>query len=174
PNGTGLRQLTQLAGDATAPHWSPDGTRIVFELDHPTGEPLCSVMLMNADGGGLTDLTPGNQNGCEATPSFTPDASVIVFEHFDDSTGADAIWSMTLSGAHRHLIPAGTGSGVTNPEVSPDGTTLSFVDANGQDFGQALFTAHIDGTSLRQLTPFTLHVGIKPTSPPAATPITLT
>ena len=32
PNGTGLRQLTHLDGNATSPHWSPDGTRIVFEL----------------------------------------------------------------------------------------------------------------------------------------------
>jgi Tol biopolymer transport system component len=173
PNGTGLRQLTHLDGDATAPHWSPDGTRIVFELDHPTGEPLCSVMLMNADGSGLTDLT-GNRNGCEATPSFTPDGTRIVFEHFNDITGADAIWSMNLSGADRHLITTGTGSGVTNPEVSPDGTMLSFIDANGQPLGQALFTAHIDGTGLRQLTPFTLDVGIKQSWAPDGSRITLT
>jgi len=98
PNGTGLRQVTHLPGDATAPHWSPDGNRIVFELDHPTGEPGCSVMVMNADGSGLTDLT-GNRNGCDATPSFTPEGTRIFFEHFDDITGMDAIWSMNLSGA---------------------------------------------------------------------------
>src|SRR5215471_11235132 len=39
PNGTGLRQLTHLTGDATSPHWSPDGTRIVFERDQPRGLP---------------------------------------------------------------------------------------------------------------------------------------
>jgi Tol biopolymer transport system component len=144
PNGTGLHQITHLPGDATSPHWSPDGTRIVFELDHPTGEPLCSVELMNADGGGLTDLT-GNRNGCGAAPSVTPDGSRIFFERFEDITNVDAIWSMNLSGGDRHLITAGTGSGVTNPEVSPDGTMLSFVDFNGQPFGQALFTANTDG-----------------------------
>jgi Tol biopolymer transport system component len=174
PNGTGLRQITHLPGDATALHWSPDGTRIVFELDHPTGEPFCSVELMNAGGSGLTDLTPGNQNGCEASPSFSPDGARIVFEHFDDITGADAIWSMNLSGAGRHLITTGTGSGVTNPEVSPDGTKLSFVDGNGQDFGSALFTANIDGIGLRQLTPFTLDVGIKQSWAPDGSRITLT
>ena len=146
----------------------------MFELDHPTGEPLCSVMLMNADGSGLTDLTPGNQNGCDATPSFTPGGTRIFFEHFDDSTGADAIWSMNLAGADRHLITTGTGGGVTNPEVSPDGTTLSFIDFNGQDFGQALFTARIDGTGLRQLTPFTLDVGIKQSWAPDGSRIALT
>ena len=173
PNGTGLRQITHLDGNATSPHWSPDGTRIVFELDHPTGEPLCSVEIMNADGSGLTDLT-GSQNGCDATPSFSPDGTRIVFEHFDDITNVDAIWSMNTSGADRHLITTGTDNGVTAPEVSPDGTTLSFVDANGQNFGQALFTAHIDGTGLRQLTPFTLDVGIKLSWAPDGSRITLT
>ena len=172
PNGTGLRQVTHLPGDATAPHWSPDGNRIVFELDHPTGEPGCSVMVMNADGSGLTDLT-GNRNGCDATPSFTPEGTRIFFEHFDDITGMDAIWSMNLSGADRHLITTGTGSGVTAPEVSPDGTTLSFIDANGQPFGQALFTARIDGTGLHQLTPF-IDVGVKQSWAPDGSRITLT
>jgi Tol biopolymer transport system component len=171
-NGTGLRQITHLDGNATFPHWSPDGTRIVFELDHPSGEPLCSVDLMNPDGSGLTDLT-GNRNGCEAAPSFTPDGTRIVFERFDDITNVDAVWSMNLSGGDRHLITTGTGSGVTNPEVSPDGTTLSFVDFNGQPFGQALFTANIDGTNLRQLTPFTLDVGIKQTWAPDGSRIAL-
>jgi Tol biopolymer transport system component len=173
PNGTNLRQLTHLDGNANTPHWSPDGTRIAFELDHPTGEPSCSLILMNADGSGLTDLT-GNRNGCEAAPSFSPDGSRIVFERFDDITNIDAIWSMNLSGADRHLITTGTGSGVTNPEVSPDGTMLSFVDFNGQDFGQALFTAGIDGTGLRQLTPFTLDVGIKQSWAPDGSRIALT
>src|SRR5262252_10797355 len=118
PNGTGLRQLTHLPGNATAPHWSPGGTRIAFELDHPAGEPLCSVMLMNADGTDLTDLT-GNRNGCEATPTFSPDGTKIFFERFDDNTNVDAIWSMNLSGQDRHQITTGTGSGVTNPDVSP-------------------------------------------------------
>jgi Tol biopolymer transport system component len=173
PNGTDLRQITHLDGNATSPHWSPDGNRIVFELDHPTGEPLCSVEIMNADGSGLTDLT-GTRNGCEASPSFSPGGSRIVFERFDDITNVDALWSMNLSGGDRHLITTGTGSGVTAPEVSPDGTMLSFVDSNGQPFGQALFTANIDGTNLRELTPFTLDVGIKLSWAPDGSRITLT
>jgi Tol biopolymer transport system component len=173
PNGTDLRQITHLDGNATSPHWSPDGNRIVFELDHPTGEPLCSVEIMNADGSGLTDLT-GNRNGCEAAPSFSPGGSRIFFERFDDITNVDAIWSMNLSGGDRHLITTGTGSGVTAPEVSPDETMLSFVDSNGQPFGQALFTASIDGTNLRQLTPFILDLGIKLSWAPDGSRITLT
>jgi Tol biopolymer transport system component len=173
PNGMGLRQITHLDGSATSPHWSPGGNRIAFELDHPSGEPFCSVEIMNADGSGLTDLT-GNRNGCEAAPSFSPGGTRIFFERFDDITGVDAIWSMDLFGTDRHLITTGTGSGVTNPEVSPNGTKLSFIDFNGQPFGNALFTVSIDGTSLRQLTPFTLDVGIKQSWAPDGSRITLT
>jgi Tol biopolymer transport system component len=147
PNGTGLRQITHLDGSATYPHWSPDGTRIAFELDHPSGEPFCAVMIMNTR---------------------------IFFERFDDITNVDAIWNMNLSGGDRHMITTGTGSGVTNPDVAPDGTKLSFIDFNGQDFGNALFTAGIDGTSLRQLTPFALDVGVKQSWAPDGSRIALT
>jgi Tol biopolymer transport system component len=127
---------------------------------------------MNADGSGLTDLT-GNQNVCEGAPSFSPNGTRIFFERFDPSTNVDAIWSMNLSGGDRQQITTGTDNGVTNPEVSSDGTMLSFVDANGQPFGQALFTANIDGTSLHQLTPF-FDVGIKQSWAPDGNRITLT
>jgi Tol biopolymer transport system component len=159
PNGHDLRQLTHVDGDAVHPDWSPDGRRIVFELDHPSGPTYCSVELVNTDEGGIVDLT-GQRNGCEAQPSFTPDGQRIVFERFDDITNVDAIWSMNLSGGDRQEITTGTG-GVTDPNVAPDGTTLSFVDFNGADLGQALYTVRMDGSDLTQLTPFDFDVAVK-------------
>ena len=35
PDGTGRRQLTRVDGDAISPDWSPNGRKIVFEVDHP-------------------------------------------------------------------------------------------------------------------------------------------
>ncbi|MDQ6778796.1 MAG: hypothetical protein M3071_21800 [Actinomycetota bacterium] len=160
PNGHKLHQITHLVGDAVHPHWSPDGHRIVFELDHPQGEPLCSVELVNADGSGLVDLT-GVRNGCEEAPSFTPVGQRIVFKRFDDTTKVDAIWRMDLTGRERQQITTGTDQGVTDPEVSPDGKTMSFVDNNGLQFGQALYTSRVDGSNLHQLTPFAFDVAIK-------------
>jgi Tol biopolymer transport system component len=159
PNGTDLRRITDLPGDAVQADWSPDGTRIVFELDHPEGDPFCSIELVNADGSGRVDLT-GASHGCEAQPSFTPDGRRIVFERYDDVTNVDAIWSMDLAGGTRQLITTGSG-GVTDPNVSPDGKTLSFIDYNGLDLGQALATTRIDGSGLFHLTPFTFDVAIK-------------
>jgi Tol biopolymer transport system component len=67
---------------------------------------------------------------------------------------------MNLQGADRLRITAGTGTGVTAPKVSPDGTMLSFVDYDAAGHG-ALFTAKIDGSKLHQLTPFALAIQTK-------------
>jgi Tol biopolymer transport system component len=160
PNGQDLDRITNVLGDAVNAEWSPDGRAIAFELDHPNGGG-CSVELMSFDGSRLTDLTQDDPNICEAQPAFTSDGSRLVFERYDAYANVDAIWSMDLTGADRHLITTGTNNGVTDPNVSPDGTTLSFIDSNGQDFGQALYTSGIDGGNLFQLTPFSFDVAIK-------------
>src|SRR5262245_10577948 len=158
PNGDDLRQITHTAFDSVNPDWSPDGGRIVFEM----GTADCSaVALVNADGGDLVPL-PTAPNSCEGQASFTPDGQRIVFEQFVyDPCCADAIWSMNLSGGDRHRLTDGTGFGATDPNVSPDGTRLSYVGFNGLDFGQGLFTTGFDGANTLQLAPYSADVAIK-------------
>ena len=46
-NGTGLKQLTNVAYDNTDPAWSPDGKKIAFLSQRDNGT---NVYVMNADG----------------------------------------------------------------------------------------------------------------------------
>jgi Tol biopolymer transport system component len=155
--GHDLRQITNVSGDAVQPHWSPDGTQIVFEFDTATS---ANVAIMNADGSGLVDLSP-LPNGFEDTPSFMPDGKRILFHRFQFSPCCDdAIWTMNLDGSDRQRI-IGPTIGTTDPEAAPDGQSFSMVGFNGQPFGQALFTAGIDGSHLFQLTPFAFDVAVK-------------
>ena len=155
-HGGHLRQITHVSGaDAVNPDWSPDGRRIVFEFDT---EESPRVAFVNADGSGLVVL-PSAPGGTEGQPSFTPDGSRIVFTRFDGVE--EATWSMRLDGTDRKRITAGPGD-ATDPNVSPDGASLSFVGVrNHVEFDQALYTARLDGSVPRRLTPFSSDVAIK-------------
>ena len=132
-DGTDLTRLTHLEGDAVNPDWSPDGTNIVFELDHPDGPVFCSVELMNADGSEIVDLTTGQHpagwSGCENQPSFTPDGRRIVFGQFDDTTQVESIQSMNLTGGNRVEVSDGIGGGSPIPmcrrTAPPSASSLS-------------------------------------------------
>jgi Tol biopolymer transport system component len=140
PNGHDLRQITHVGGDATAPEWSPDGTRIAFTFND------CSVAIMDADGRDVS-LIADDPSLCQSDPSFTPDGTRLVFGHFDWlGTAADEIWSMKLDGTDKRVV---TGAGNTDPNVSPNGRKLSFKDATVG----ALWVQNMDGTGLVQVSP---------------------
>ncbi|HEY6888663.1 MAG TPA: hypothetical protein VI300_12815 [Solirubrobacter sp.] len=153
PNGSDLRQITHVSGDAINADWSPDGRLIAFDIETPDSAQLA---IMHADGSGLVTLSKAPGNLFEADPSFTPDGRHILFDTFNGEV--EALWSMKLDGSDRRLIK--TGSAV-DPNVSPDGRRVAFMDFNGEPFGQALFTVDINGRNPLQLTPFSFNVGFR-------------
>jgi Tol biopolymer transport system component len=159
-NGDHLTRITHADGDAVHPDWSPDGRQIVFELDHPSGPPFCSIILMNAEGTHMVDLT-GQRTGCEGQPSFAPDGRRIVFGRFNDVTNVEAIWSMSLDGGDRHRITTGIGRGVTDPNASPNGELVSFIEYSGNELSQAIATVDFDGSYLDKVVPFSFDVAVK-------------
>ena len=161
PDGTGLRQITNLPGDAFLPHWSPESNRIVFEFDpaNVVANDFCNIATMNRNGGGLRILPLANGDQCEASPTFSADGHRIYYEGFD-GVSRDAIFSMERNGNDRRFVSDCQGTGVTDPEVSADGTMISFTCFSPEG-DSALFDANIDGSGLRQLTPFSDEVGNK-------------
>lgn len=155
-SGHGLRQIThQTNADATSPDWSPDGRRLVFTLENEAGAHL---MLIRPDGSEARDLSAGQPVCCETNASFTPNGERLVYEHFDPTTETDSLRSLDLKTLHRTLIATVDN---TDPNVSPDGRTISFVHFGDGDLQQGLSTISANGTGLRQVVPFVADVAIK-------------
>jgi Tol biopolymer transport system component len=152
-NGTGLTQLTTIGGNASSPDWSPDGARIAFGVDE------AGLFVMNADGSGLHQIASfGGQ------PAFTPDGHHVVYE-CGECDGGDGVFLMLDDGSNapglRLTANPFVDEGDSNPEVSPDGQTVTFVRHQVEGELQALFAVGIDGSGLRQLTTYELEVGVK-------------
>ena len=154
PDGSGLTQLTHLNGDASNADWSPDGRRIAFTFEDATHAGLA---IMNADGSHVHMLT---SNGYRIQPSFTPDGHHLVYECDCNPQG---IFIMRDDGTDRRRLTTNPfpGEGDSDPNVSPDGQTVTFVRHKIDGELQALYAVNIDGTHERQLVPYRFEVAIK-------------
>jgi Tol biopolymer transport system component len=155
PDGTDLHQLTELDGNATHPDWSPDGTRIAFLLEEQ------AIYVMNGDGSDLHQVAaPGGH------PSFTPDGEHLVYECSQNCDGgSDGIFLMRDDGSDAPGVRLSTNpfvdNGDSDPQVSPDGGTVTFVRHQEEGQLQGLFAVGIDGTNERMLVPYGREVAIK-------------
>jgi Tol biopolymer transport system component len=156
PSGLGIRQLTKVQGTAEMPDWSPDGTQIAFATEDLQGPGGGGLWIVNADGTQLHQVTTSGW-----APAFTPDGTHLVYDCFD-CAGGRGIFLVNADGSDApgtRLTTAPSGyDDDTNPEVSPDGKTVTFVRMKVDGELRALFAVDIDGTHLRRLVPLRFNV----------------
>jgi Tol biopolymer transport system component len=154
PDGSGARQITH-AVSAQNPDWSPNGNKIVFELERKAS---AGVALMSASGTGVRVLTP---KGFQGQPAFSPGGRLIVYER-DIAEGNNGVWIMRVDGTHKRRVTRSPfGCCDTDPNFSPDGKLITFVRIKEEERQQALFAVKPDGSALRRLTPYSWEVAIK-------------
>ena len=147
-------------GDS-APAWSPDGNRLVFERafgpivkDTAAGVDLVTV---NADGSGeqvilhYRSLEAQGQEPHDA--QWSPDGTriaVMILNAKAKPHNGSAIYVVDADGSHlRQVTPIRLNAG--NPDWSPDGKRIAF---NSSFEGQAaveIYTVRPDGSGLRRL-----------------------
>ena len=118
-DGSGLRRLVDGMTVAT-PHWSPDGSRIVFTC-HDAGEigDRFDICLINADGTGFVRLTNGKD--LNAAPVWSPDGQWIAFasDRANEPSRLDGRIAMTV------FVMRPDGSDVRQVALADDGRVLA-------------------------------------------------
>jgi Tol biopolymer transport system component len=137
-DGTHPRQLTRTDESsgfmrATWPSWSPAGDKIVFAA-------AGKIEVVNTDGSGLTELTPG---AYDSDPAWSPDGSKIAFI----TGGDDHVSVMNADGSDLRMVSPLPSR---NPAWSPDGRTIVFSAKEGEHAD--IYSVGADGTGQRRLT----------------------
>ena len=96
-DGTGRKEITPGQSIDNSPHFSPDGSKIVFSRNlFDSGQENSEIYIMNADGTNPVRLT--NNAAYDGSPSFNADGSKIVFSSRRDGNGE--IYIMNADGTN--------------------------------------------------------------------------
>ncbi|MEE8404377.1 MAG: hypothetical protein V3S17_03195 [candidate division Zixibacteria bacterium] len=128
------------------PHWSADGSRILYQSDE-TGN--WQIYTAKRDGSDTRQITDGEFNNYFA--DWSPDNSQIVF--VSDRTGNEEIFVMNVDGTDL-LNLSNSPSRDIHPYWSPDGTNIVFNSSRSdpKDWSLDVFQIKPDGSGIVQLT----------------------
>jgi Tol biopolymer transport system component len=141
-DGTGVRQVGDLAGDAWSPSWSPDGQWIVVAIDDR------SIYVLDRSGSQprrLTDATYAQIGHVE----WSPDGSRILFSAQISPGDRGHIYLVGLDGSTEGEI-APSERAQAEGVWSPDGSRIAFLRA-GPPSGPTVVIADAAGTVIRTL-----------------------
>jgi Tol biopolymer transport system component len=120
-DGSGREQLTHAPMRAFLPRWSPDGKKITF-MGRVPGEPW-RAYLIPAPHAPMQRLINGA--GSEATPSWSPDGSNIIYSPFGWDVPAEQRRILIYDLATRKSRELPGSAGLFSPRWSPDGRYIA-------------------------------------------------
>ena len=148
-DGSGRSVVTgSVPGDAFHPSWSPDGSRIAFEV-HVQGpdpeEGATEIYVVGADGRGAQPLTT---DGRSSVPAWSPDGSRIAYVSAAPGGHSD-IYVMAANGSEPVRLTTDPALDL-RPAWSPDGSRIAF--ESDRDGNPEIYVMGADGTDQTRLT----------------------
>jgi Tol biopolymer transport system component len=159
-NSDGTDEVEVFAGPAEAPRWFPDGSRIAIVCFQGNFE-FVRNCTMNPDGSDFVQLVPDPTLN-QGVGAWSPDGMRIAFEGWDDVNPdrTPGVFSMRSSdgGDLVRITTSPYGGHDIAADYAPDGSRLVFIREDPLKLKDptALFVVNVDGTGLRQLTPWGL------------------
>ncbi len=163
-DGSGLINMTNNPDvNHGGPGWSPDGNSIAYHARNTALNETFSLYIMDADGSNSRMITSPLSN--QYFPAWSPDGNSLVYlgRRTIDGNAAFSIEIMNIDGTGRRTIvePAARENN-TLPRWSPDGTRIVFqrmIDGSGNPY--QIYTVHIDGSNIKNLTEAGGNYGIR-------------
>jgi Tol biopolymer transport system component len=154
PDGSDRTRVNvDVPGFVGVPNWSPDGSRIVFDVNsfddpHPKGGNL-DIYVANANG---TDPIRLTSKMVDHDPVWSPEGTKIAYVHgWDDQA---EIWVMDADGSNPRRLTDRRGPNLFR-SWSPDGTKIAFASFDGSNAD--IYVMNADGSDLRRLTDDAAH-----------------
>jgi Tol biopolymer transport system component len=134
-DGSNPVQLSRPPIYALSPHWSPDGTQILF-VDVSRSEP--KSYIVPAEGGSPRRLLPEVEQTVNE-PDWSPDGKKIVFSSYDLPVGKNPSGDLHMLDVAGGQVTAVPGSaGLFSPRLSPDGRTIAALKIESPSIIQGL------------------------------------
>jgi DNA-binding winged helix-turn-helix (wHTH) protein/Tol biopolymer transport system component len=122
-DGSNAVQLTSPPIYPDDPHWSPDGSRILF-FDIGFGSRIRGY-LVPSQGGSAEPLQPDDEEGTQFDPVWSPDGRKIIFGSDSPEHGGPTMDLKILDLATHQTVVIRGSDGVYSPRWSPDGRFLA-------------------------------------------------
>lgn len=154
-DGSNAKRLLRDFGKLRAPVWSPDGTRIAIASLRGIGPKAeTQVHLVEADGGGVTQVTHGPTS--HAYPSWSPDGKRLLFLRLAPRPGASSTATpqrptlviADIDGTNETLLLAPSDD-VHEPAWSPDGRRIAYFSRSVIAGMHEMWVMDADGSNAR-------------------------
>jgi dipeptidyl aminopeptidase/acylaminoacyl peptidase len=131
-----------LAGEANHPSWSPDGSKLAFDVQEGGDT---EIYVVDADGSNLSKLT--STDGWNFLPAWSPDSLRIAYVHASKSN--HDIWLMNADGSNPVRLTRDPDFDL-NPTWSPDASKLAF--ESNRTGSPEIYVMNADGSNVSMLT----------------------
>ena len=128
-DGVFRQDLSNRAGNATHPTWSPNGDRFAFQADWIGNDDIWVRRL--DDDSGFQQITLINDPGADRDPAWSPDNLSIVFA--GNRTGNFDLYRKVIDGGPETALTTHAGDDRA-PAWSPDSTRLAFMSDRDGDY----------------------------------------